>query len=70
MLARSLNVGVSMFAVGYALVACNAPPFAPHAATSRADRDVDAALAGVFDGDSIVNIGDVYDVAQHFTFGV
>jgi hypothetical protein len=66
---RSLCLGASLFVAGAALTACDAPPSAPSAAAARADRQADAAVVGVFDGDSIVNLGDVYDVRKHFSFG-
>lgn len=67
MLTRSRCLA-AVFIVGCALSACDTPPSAPAATPLRADREMGAA-AGVFDGDSIVNIGDIYDVRQHFTFG-
>jgi hypothetical protein len=67
-LPRSLGLGASIVTLGFALAACDAPPSAPNATTSRAERDIDGAALGAFDGDSIVNLGDVYDVSQHFSF--
>jgi hypothetical protein len=76
-LPRRLSVAVFVVLVGYTLAACDDAPTratAPAADQSLSAQVVDARRASlstsVFDGDSVINIGQAYDVSQHFYFVV